>query len=99
MVITVLEAEVPPERQEELRRTFEQGDEEPRPDALHESYLVKLRDTNTCQMITVWKSMQGLLDYRNSVETPGGILVFRSVGAEPKLSVSEVLHRLEPESA
>ena len=35
-------------------------------------------------------SREALAEYRRSVEVPGGILIFRSVGAEPTLSIFEV---------
>jgi hypothetical protein len=90
MIITILEAKVAMEKGEELKRAFGAMTAEI-PDQILHSYLA--RNTNapdlwTC--ITVWKSMEALMEYRKTVKVPSGIAMFRSVGSEPQGSLLEV---------
>lgn len=41
--------------------------------------------------MTSWQSREGLQEYRESVATPEGVLVFRAVGAEPTLAIFDVV--------
>jgi hypothetical protein len=41
--------------------------------------------------ISIWRSRSALEEYRRSVPTPKGILMFREVGAEPVLSIFDVV--------
>lgn len=40
--------------------------------------------------ISIWRSRAALEEYRRSVKTPGGVAMFRAVGAEPALSIWSV---------
>lgn len=47
--------------------------------------------------ISVWRSRAALDEYRRSVDTPGGVLLFRMAGAEPTLSIFAVVdHGMGP---
>lgn len=89
-VMTVLEARVPEERWADLRRAFASlGDQ--RPAQLESSYLTQaVADPTIWRLIGIWRSRDEFEQYRQSVEAPGGVLLFRSLGAEPTMSLYEV---------
>ena len=93
MLVTILEGQVAEDRADGLIEAFESGG--PLPAAIRESFLVKEADTDTWRILTVWKSREALNEYRASVETPGGVLMFRSAGVEPDLSIHEVATHAE----
>ncbi len=86
MVVTMLEAEVLPDRTEELETQFLSA---PLPPAIVESFLLASSDSTMWRLVTVWESKAALDEYRANVETPGGVLMFRSAQAEPTLTVFE----------
>ena len=45
-------------------------------------------------MISLWRSREALQDYQRSVDAPGGVVLFRSVGAEPTLTMFEVVEEV-----
>ncbi len=89
MVVTMLEAEVAEENAAELMEAFRAGGG-PLPSVIRESFLLHEADSELWRIVTVWESSEALDGYRRSVETPGGVLMFRAVGAEPNLTVFEV---------
>ena len=94
MIMTVLEAHVPPENWSTLGTSYAKGLEH-MPAQMVQTFLVhSTSDATLWQGISVWQSREALDEYRKSVETPGGVLMFRSAGAEPRLSIHEVVtHR------
>lgn len=91
MVLTVLEAKVPENQWEALRSAYEGPITASLPPQLVQSFLLQSETDPTIWWATsVWKSRAALEEYRNSVETPGGVLLFRSVGAEPTLSIYNI---------
>lgn len=88
MIITMLEARVHEEQISGLVDSFDAHGE--LPPAIVESFLIREFDSDLWRIVTVWKSREALDEYRTSVDTPGGVLIFRSAGAEPSLTVSEV---------
>ncbi len=95
-VMTVLEGSVPEERRAELQRVFE-GSGGRRPPQLLTSYAVRdAADPSRWRLIGVWRSREALEEYRGSVGTPGGVMMFRSVGVEPALSIWEVVEAGSP---
>ncbi len=92
-VMAMLEAQVAPERWGELSERFTQMDGQLPPQMVG-SYLVQsTMDPSNWRLISVWHSQQAFDEYRGSVQTPGGVLLFRSVGAEPKLATFEIKGR------
>lgn len=89
MLVTMLEAEVTEEDARELVTSFgaEVGS---LPSAIRETFLLHESGGDLWRLVTVWKSREALDGYRASVEAPGGVLMFRSAGAEPTLTVFEV---------
>ncbi len=91
MIMTVLEAHVPTEKWAALEAAFRSGNGH-LPPQMVQSYLVQSTgDPTLWRGISVWRSREALEEYRRSVETPGGILMFQSVGVEPQLSLFEVV--------
>jgi quinol monooxygenase YgiN len=91
MVLTQLEATVSEDQWETLKQAYREEINEPLPDYLLQTYLVQDENQRDLwRILTVWKSRQALLDYRASVETPSGVLMFRAAGAEPKLTIFTV---------
>jgi heme-degrading monooxygenase HmoA len=91
MVITILEAHVPPEQSAALEQTFRASGAQ-LPPQMAETFLIRGTDDPTLwRGVSVWRSRQALDEYRRSVQTPGGVLMFRAVGAEPTLSIFDVV--------
>lgn len=90
MIITQLEGKVTLEKRDILKATFDKALEN-MPSAIKHSYLAQDKtDTDVWRVITIWHSQEALKDYRESVETPEGVLMFRAAGTEPTLTISEV---------
>lgn len=90
MVMTILEAQVDAAQWEALREGYTVGAAK-LPSQMAQTFLLQsASDPTIWRMASVWKSRQALEAYRQSVETPGGVLFFRSVGAEPTLSIFDV---------
>ncbi len=93
MVITILEAQVAPEKAALLEEAYKQGIENL--DAgITETFLLRSsKDASQWRIVTVWQSREALDTMRRSGDTPRGVLMFRVANAEPALSVFEVMAR------
>lgn len=89
MIVTTLHADVAPDRQGTLVDSFERASET-LPDAIDQSLLLHETGSDLWKIVTVWTTREALTSYRDSVETPEGVAMFRSAGAEPSLTVFEV---------
>ena len=89
MLVTMLEAEVTDENARELVASFE-AETDSLPTAIRETFLLRESGGDRWRLVTVWESREALDGYRASVETPGGVVMFRSAGAEPMLTIFEV---------
>lgn len=91
MVITVLEAQVAPEKTATLEAAYQEAVQHL--DAgIVQTYLVRnSREPAVWQIITQWESRAALDAMRQSGQTPRGVLIFRSADAEPGLSVFDVI--------
>ena len=91
MIITQLEGTVASAQWDTLKQAFEKAAQQ-LPSAIDQSYLIQDQDSrDTWHVLTIWKSWEALQEYRATVETPGGVLMFRAVDAEPSLSISKVI--------
>lgn len=91
MVMTILEAQVSPERWDALRESYETRARLPESGAIVESFLIQATEAaDTWRIVTVWRDREALEAMRNSGETPTGILIFRDADAEPHLTVFTV---------
>lgn len=94
MIVTTLEARLDEDQARRLVVSFEAtGDS--LPSAIVESFLVRQLDGDVWRIVTVWESRDALDGYRASVDTPEGVVMFRSAGAEPTLSILEVKSHVE----
>jgi quinol monooxygenase YgiN len=96
MIITILEATVEADAEERLRAAYLDGADR-LPPAILETFLTRSTDVpRLWRIFTVWRSREELEEYRRSVDTPGGVLVFRAAGAEPTLGWFEVVEGIGP---
>jgi quinol monooxygenase YgiN len=90
MVITTLEAHVPADQWSALEQVAQAGQGR-RPAQLRDSYLIQsTSDPTLWRLIGIWQSRAAFEEYRQSVEVPGGLQFFRSVGVEPTLTLFDV---------
>ncbi len=89
MVLTILEAQVKPEYWEKLESIYKEKTRNV-PQEIVQTYLVQSSsDRSIWRILTFWLSREALEAMRKA-STPEGVLMFRSVSAEPALSVFEV---------
>ena len=91
MVITEVEANVAEGHWELMRRSYRQLAAKLEPQILRSYLLQGTSDPTLWRVMTVWVSQEGLEEYRRSVDTPGALVLFRSVGAEPTRSIFNVV--------
>jgi len=90
MVITILEAHVDDKNWSGFLEDFQQRTADLPPQMVRTYLLQDVKDRTLWKIISVWKSREALDEMRNSGETPTGVLMFRSAGAEPQLSIFDV---------
>ena len=91
MVLTQLDGKVAPEHWDRLKQAFEAA-KQPLPAEIYQSYLVQdANEQERWRVVTIWHSQEALRRYRNSIETPEGVLMFRAVGTEPTLTIFDVI--------
>jgi heme-degrading monooxygenase HmoA len=96
MVVTMLEARVEKDQADLLVGQFGAAGGSLPPFIL-ESFLLHDANSDMWRILTVWASQDALDQYRASVETPEGVGMLRSAGAEPTLTVFEVAaHAAQP---
>ena len=91
MVITVLEAQVAPEKAARLEEAFKEGIENLDTGIVQTFLLRSSKDASQWRIVTVWRSREALDAMRRSGDTPRGVLMFRAANAEPVLSVFDVM--------
>lgn len=95
-VVTILEAQLPVDRQDDLERTYRAAiAEQPPPGLVRSALLRDARDPSLWRIETLWESREALSAMRGT-GTPRGVLIFREAGAEPLLSVFDVVEELSP---
>jgi len=96
MILTVLEARVAADREADLRAAYREAAAGPFPPGLLRSSLYRLTtDAAVWHIATRWES-RAALDAMRGQGTPRGVLMFRAAGAEPTLSVLELVDELVP---
>jgi hypothetical protein len=91
MVITILEANVASDKVIRLESEYKQSINNLEEGILQTFLIRDSKYANLWKIITIWESSDALKKMRESTETPRGILIFRAAGAEPILSISEVV--------
>jgi len=90
MLMTVVEGQVAQEQWATLREVFAQSQVE-RPAALRAGFLVQdSANPTNWRIIGIWMSREAFQAYRQSVETPGALAMFRLAGSEPTVSLSDI---------
>jgi quinol monooxygenase YgiN len=90
MVMTILEAHVARDQWETLKQAYQQAGANLPPQQVQNFLTQSVEDPTRWQLCAIWKSREALDEYRQSVQTPGGVLIFRAAGAEPKLALFDV---------
>jgi predicted ester cyclase len=91
MVMTILEAHVAPEQWSALDQAYQQAKGD-LPSQMVATFLVhSVAEPMLWRGISVWHSREALDEYRRSTKVPGGVQMFRAVGAEPALSLFNVV--------
>ncbi|MFQ5966705.1 MAG: hypothetical protein ACE5MI_03720 [Acidimicrobiia bacterium] len=93
MVVTMLEARVTEEQQQVLVDQYGKS-AAALPPFILETFLLHAAGSDMWRIATVWASQDALDEYRASVETPEGVRIFRTAGAEPSLTIFEVAHHV-----
>jgi quinol monooxygenase YgiN len=91
MVLTILEAHLPPGQEEALRSAYQEASAGRLPAGLvHSELLCDARD-NTRWRIQTWWSSRAALDAMRNTGTPAGVLMFRAAKAEPTVSIFDIV--------
>ena len=92
MIVTILEARVAEDKENSLNEAYRSiiSDAE-MPPAILETFLLHEEESDVWRIMTVWRSREELMTYRTSGQTPAGLRTFRAAGAEPALSLNEVV--------
>ena len=94
MIMTVLEAQVPPDRAPALLDAYTAAGYNPLPPGLVRTELLHdARDAGRWRIQTWWTSREAL-EVMRAAGTPAGILMFRAAGAEPTVGVFEIVDAL-----
>lgn len=91
MVVTILQAEVDPERAPDLVTAYREGVGELEPGIVDTYLLHDARDERQWRIVTVWRSLEALEAMRASGQTPRGVQFFAAAGAQAALSVLGVV--------
>ncbi len=92
MVMTILEANVPPDKAAILEGVYEK-EIQSLDTGIVQTFLTKSRkDSTLYRIITLWES-QEVLDAMREQGTPRGVLMFREAGVDPRLTVSDVVRQ------
>jgi hypothetical protein len=90
MIMTVLEGDVSPDKSSILLEAYKETIKDLPPEIV-KTYIVKnVESENTWRIMTIWRSKKALEEMRKH-GTPAGVLMFRSAGTEPTLSIYEVV--------
>ena len=90
MVVTVLEATVAPDRIADLKAAYSKSGAQMPPGLVRTDLLSVSNDQTRWRIQTFWSS-RGALDAMRQQGTPAGVLMFRAAGAEPTLTVFDVV--------
>ena len=91
MVLTILEAQVEARNVPLLQEAFAQAITT-LDDGIVETLLVRsIKDPSLWRIMTLWQSREALDAMRQTGETPRGVVIFRAAGAEPVLTVFDVV--------
>ncbi len=90
MVMTILEAQVAPDKWATLEQVYAEATQKLDAGIVQTFLIHGLKESNLWRILTVWESREALDRMRQSGETPRGVLIFRAAGAEPTLAVFDI---------
>ncbi len=91
MIMTILEADVEESKWDLLKSKYSEIIKKI-PVQMVRTYLTQnAKNRNLWSVISVWKSKDKLMEYRTATPSPEGIVLFKSLGLEPTLSVFEII--------
>lgn len=91
MLLTVLEAQIALGRERDLQAAYAAAAAQAPPPGLVRSELLRdARDATRWRIQTLW-SDRAALESMRAAGTPAGVLMFRAAGAEPALSIHEIV--------
>ena len=91
MVLTILEAQVAPEKASTLQDMY-QTEITQLTDGIVQTFLIQAsREPTGWRILTFWENRAALDKMRASGEVPRGVVMFRAAGAEPTLTIFEVV--------
>jgi heme-degrading monooxygenase HmoA len=91
MILTILEAQVAPEKAAVLEETYNQAARQLDPGIAQTLLVHSLQEPKLWKILTIWESREALDAMRQTGVTPRGILIFRAAGAEPVFSMLSVI--------
>jgi heme-degrading monooxygenase HmoA len=80
--VTIVEGEVQPGREDDLRSAWEERRSE-LPAGLIRSFLLRGENAATWRIVTVWESREAVMAMRASGERPAALAMFEQAGADP----------------
>ncbi len=96
LVVTVLDAQVAPERAPDLQAAYTEAAQGPFPAGFVRSTLLRLANDPTLWRIeTIWQSHEALAAMRQ-VGKPRGLQIFEAAGAHPTLTVLDAVAEVVP---
>lgn len=96
LVVTVLDAQVAPERTPDLEAAYTEAARGPFPAGFVRSTLLRLANDPTLWRIeTIWQSHEALAAMRR-LGKPRGLQIFEAAGAQPTLAVLDAVAEIVP---
>lgn len=90
-VITILEGSVSEKNWRKLEDAYGMQAATLPPGLLRTFLLQSKTEPALWRIISLWESMEAVQAMKAASETPGGVLVFRHAGSEPKLMIFDVV--------
>lgn len=88
-VVTMVEGTVEPARVPDLIEAFPATSAEDLPSGILGTMLLHETESDLWRIVTLWRSMNDLEEYRRAVEIPAAKQAFMMAGAEPAVSLWE----------
>ncbi|MDQ3353185.1 MAG: antibiotic biosynthesis monooxygenase [Actinomycetota bacterium] len=98
MLVSILCASVPQDREQDLRSAFEANLLNGAPHIVRAFLLRDQDEDETSRIVIVWRSQESIDEYRRSVGAPPDVRTFLSVGATPSPSLSKVIAEWDADS-
>jgi hypothetical protein len=94
MVMTVLEVRVASENQPKLKAAYTSAIEHLDQGIVETFMVADTRDSDLWRILTIWEDRGALDAMRSSGQPPRGVLIFKEAGADPALSILEVVSHM-----